>query len=234
MEWSDIGLVLGVRRHGEGSGVLEAMTHDHGRHFGLVRGARSSKSAATMQPGNLVKLVWRARLDEHLGAYQVEPLAMRAGRLIGSAKALAGLNLVVALLRLAPERDPHAGWFAGAEATLEALETPQGPRALAAFEMLTLRACGFDLDLESCAATGARENLIYVSPKSGRAVSAEAGEAWKARLLRLPQFLLDESVAANAEDVRDAFALTGFFLARDVFGPRGLALPEARRAFAEG
>ena len=233
MEWTDIGMVLGVRRHGEGSGVLEAMTHDHGRHFGLVRGARSPKGAAMMQPGNLVKLVWRARLDEHLGAYQVEPLEMRVGRLIDSAKTLAGLNLVVALLRLAPERDPHAAWFAAAEATLDALETPQGARALAAFEMLTLRECGFDLDLETCAATGSHENLVYVSPRSGRAVSAEAGEPWKARLLKLPRFLVDDSVAASVEEVRDAFALTGFFLARDVFGPRGLALPEARRAFAE-
>ena len=203
--------------------MLEAMTRDHGRHFGMVRGARSLKGGAAFQPGNIVNLVWRARLDEHLGAFQAEALDMRAGRLIDEARSLAGLNVVCALLRLAPERDPHAAWFAAALRALDALETPQAGRALAGFELLTLRECGFPLDLASCAVTGARESLIYVSPRSGRAVGAEAGEAWKERLFKLPRFLIDAEAAAAEADVANAFALTGYFLLRDVFAPLCLA-----------
>src|SRR5579862_4820045 len=231
MEWRDVGIVLGLRRHGEGSGVLEAMTQAHGRHFGLVRGARSLKGGAVHQPGNILSLVWRARLDEHLGAYQAEALDMRAGRLIDDAKSLAGLNVITALLRLAPERDPHPLWFQRALETLDALETERAGAALAAFELLSLGECGFPLDLARCAATGSTENLIHVSPRSGRAVSAEAGEPWRDRLLRLPRFLVDADATPGQGDVADAFALTGFFLARDVFAPRGLALPEGRKAF---
>ncbi len=234
MEWSDTGIVLGVRRLGEGSGVLEAMTRAHGRHLGLVRGARSPRNGPVFQPGNTVALVWRARLDEHLGAYAVEPLELRAGRLIDDARALAGLNHVCALLRLAPERDPHEAWFAAAMATLDALETPQAGTALARLELLSLAECGFALDLARCAVTGARGGLAYVSPRSGRAVGLEAGAAWRERLLRLPAFLLDAAAEATQADVADAFKLTGFFLLRDVYGPRGMAPPEGRRLFAGG
>ena len=231
MEWRDVGIVLGMRRQGEGSGVLEAMTQAHGRHFGLVRGARSLRGGAVHQPGNILSLVWRARLDEHLGAYQAEALDMRAGRLIDDAKSLAGLNVVTALLRLAPERDPHPHWFQRALETLHALETERAAAALAAFELLALGECGFPLDLARCAATGSTDNLIYVSPRSGRAVSAEAGEPWRDRLLKLPRFLVDADATPGEGDVADAFALTGFFLDRDVFAPRGLAMPEGRKAF---
>ena len=232
MEWKDVGIVLGLRRHGEGSGVLEAMTQAHGRHLGLVRGARSLKGGAVHQPGNVVSLVWRARLDEHLGAYQAEAIDMRAGRLIDDARALAGLNVICALLRLAPERDPHPHWFQQALETLDALETPRAGAALAAFELLSLGESGFPLDLTSCAATGSRENLIYVSPRSGRAVSGEAGAPYRDRLLKLPRFLLDADAPVGEDDLAAAFALTGYFLNRDIFAPRGLSLPDARKVFA--
>ena len=107
MEWRDEGLVIGVRRHGERSAIVEAMTRGHGRHLGLVRGGRSSRLNAALQPGNTLGLVWRARLDEHLGAFAIEPLSLRAGRLMESALALAGLAYLGALARLLPERDPH-------------------------------------------------------------------------------------------------------------------------------
>ena len=156
---------------------------------------------------------------------------MRAGRLIDDAKSLAGLNVITGLLRLAPERDPHPLWFQRALETLDALETERAGAALATFELLSLGECGFPLDLSSCAATGSTENLIYVSPRSGRAVSAAAGEPWRDRLLRLPRFLVNSDVAPGEGDLADAFALTGFFLGRDVFAPRGLAMPEGRKAF---
>jgi DNA repair protein RecO (recombination protein O) len=234
MEWRDEGIVIGLRRHGESSAIVEAMTRAHGRHMGLVRGARSSRLGAAVQPGNSLGLVWRARLDEHLGAYAVEPLNLRAGRLLPSALALAGLGYLGALLRLLPERDPHAGLFEALAAIVDRLDDPAlAPALVARFEAMILAESGYALDLEACVVTGSREDLIYVSPKSGRAVSATAGAAWRDKLLPLPAFLRAGPPAASpdAAGVADAFRLTGFFLARDLFAPRGLALPDSRRAF---
>lgn len=231
MEWRDEGLVIGLKRLGESSCVLEAMTRAHGRHLGLVRGARSSRLAAALQPGNSVGLVWRARLDEHLGAYAVEPLALRAGRFLPSALALAGVNLIGALLRLLPERDPHEALFGMLMGVVEALDdASEAPALLARFEVRMLAEFGFALDLSQCAATGARTELIYVSPKSGRAVSASAGAAYRERLLPLPAFLRDETATPSLDEIADAFRLTGFFLERELFGPRGLKLPAARES----
>jgi DNA repair protein RecO (recombination protein O) len=231
MEWRDEGVVIGCKRLGEGSSVLETMTRAHGRHLGLVRGARSPRLAAALQPGNSLGLVWRARLDEHLGAFAVEPLTMRAGRFLPSATALAGLSLIGALLRLLPERDPHENLFEALILLIETLDDEgRAPAALARFEARMLGECGFALDLDECAATGAREGLIYVSPKSGRAVSAEAGAPYRERLLPLPAFLREEDGEPSADDIAAAFRLTGHFLERELFGPRGLKLPEARTA----
>ena len=234
MEWRDEGIVIGVRRHGETSAIVEAMTRKHGRHLGLVRGGRSTRLHGALQPGNSLGLVWRARLDEHLGAYAVEPLALRAGRLIASALALSGVGYLGALLRLLPERDPHERLFEALGLIADHLDDVSlAPALVARFEAQVLAECGFSLDLERCAATGSREDLIYVSPKSGRAVSASAGALWRERLLPLPAFLHPgaEAPAPKAAEIADAFRLTGFFLTRDLFAPRGLPLPDSRRAF---
>ena len=234
MEWRDEGIVIGVRRHGENSMIVEAMTRAHGRHLGLVRGGRSSRLQSALQPGNSLGLVWRARLDEHLGAYAVEPLAMRAGRLIASGLALSGVVYLGALLRLLPERDPHESLFQALELIADHLdEGALAPALVARFEAQVLAECGFALDLECCAATGVRDDLVYVSPKSGRALSATAGAPWRERLLPLPAFLRPgvAAPAPEAAEIADAFRLTGHFLARDLFAPRGLPMPDARRAF---
>ena len=234
MEWRDEGIVIGVRRHGETSTILEAMTRAHGRHLGMVRGGRSPRLQSALQPGNSLGLVWRARLDEHLGAYVVEPLTMRAGRLIESGLALSGVVYLGALLRLLPERDPHESLFQALELIADRLDdVGLAPALIARFEAQVLAECGYALDLERCAATGAREDLTYVSPKSGRAVSASAGAPWRERLLPLPAFLRPGVVAPapEAAEIADAFRLTGHFLARDLFAPRGLPLPDSRRAF---
>ena len=190
MEWRDEGLVIGVRRHGEQSAIVEAMTRAHGRHLGLVRGGRSARLNAALQPGNTLALVWRARLDEHLGAYAIDPLALRAGRLMESALALAGLAYLGALARLLPERDPHEAVYETLTLIAERLDDEAlAPPLVARFEALILAECGFRLDLARCAATGASEDLAYVSPRSGRAVSAEAGAPWRDRLLPLPPFM---------------------------------------------
>jgi DNA repair protein RecO (recombination protein O) len=233
VEWRDEGIVLGLRRLGESSLTLEAMTRGHGRHLGLVRGGRSTKFAAALQPGNTLSLVWRARLDEHLGLFQVEPIVLRAGRFLPSALALAGLSYLGALLRMLPERDPHEGLYEALILVVEALDDPRrAPPLLAVFETRLIAESGFALDLSECAATGAREDLVYVSPKSGRAVSAAAGEGWRDRLLPLPAFLRDASAGApSQDDIAAAFRLTGHFLRRELFAPRGLDLPDSRRAF---
>ncbi len=232
MEWRDEGVVIGCKRLGEGSAVLEAMTRGHGRHLGLVRGARSARLAAALQAGNSLGLVWRARLDEHLGAFAIEPLELRAGRFLPSAVALAGLAIIGALLRLLPERDPHESLFEALLTVIETLDDEvRAPAALARFEARMLEECGFALDLSQCAATGARENLVYVSPKSGRAVSAEAGAPYAERLLALPGFLREpEGAPPSGADIAAAFRLTGHFLERELFAPRGLKLPDARGA----
>jgi DNA repair protein RecO (recombination protein O) len=235
MEWRDEGLIVGVRRHGEQSAIVEAMTRAHGRHLGLVRGGRSARFGATLQPGNTIGLVWRARLDEHLGAYAVEPLSLRAGRLMGSALALAGLNYLAQLIRVLPERDPHERVYETLSLIADSLDDDAlAPALVACFEVMILAECGFRLDLGRCAATGVTEGLAYVSPKSGREVSSEAGAPWRDRLLPLPTFLREGSRLEGRPspgEIADGFRLTGFFLARDLFGPSGAPLPDSRATF---
>jgi DNA repair protein RecO (recombination protein O) len=229
MEWTESGFIIGTRRHGETSLIVEAFASAHGRHLGLVKGGRGTRWRGVLQPGNRVRLTWRARLSEHLGHYAVEPEALRAAEIMADPLALAALNSLNAMVRLLPERDPHPQLFLFYEAIIEALPAGEGwPAALARFELTLLRELGFGLDLESCAATGVHDDLAYVSPKSGRAVSLSAGAPYKDRLLTLPRFLREETLMPeDADDLIAAFRLTRFFLARDVYAPRGLTPPES-------
>eukprot|EP01042_Synura_sphagnicola_P022893 gene22893-29177_t len=175
MEWSDEGTIIGVRRHGESAVILEAMTRDHGRHLGLVRGGRSSKQQPVLQPGNLVSLNWRARLDEHLGEYKVELLTSHAARLMTQPVALYGLANVAGLLRLLPERDPHPGLYEGLSVLLAHLdEIAIAPALMVRFELAMLSELGYGLALERCAVTGIREDLSHVSPQSRKAGGRKA------------------------------------------------------------
>jgi DNA repair protein RecO (recombination protein O) len=232
MQWTDDGIVLGVKRHGETSVILELMTQEHGRHLGLVRGGGGTRLRGVLQPGNSLRVTWRARLDEHLGNYAVEALNLRAAGFLSLAHAVYGVTHLAGLCRLLAEREPHAGIFGTLDAILDALVDPHVVAPLIArFELDFLAELGFGLDLSSCAATGATADLVYVSPRSGRAVSRAAGEAYRDKLMRLPSFLGAEDQLASVADLADAFALTGFFLERHAFGPRGLALPDARSHF---
>ncbi len=233
MEWRDEGIILGTRRHGETSAILEVMTRRHGRHLGLVRGGRSRKMQPVLQPGNRVELLWRARLDEHLGMFQAEPLELNAARLFDSAVAVFGLQTLAAHLRLLPERDPHATLYETLGLIIGHLDEPGAAAELTIrFELLVLDELGFGLDLSRCAATGERDDLAYVSPKTGRAVSRAAGAPWQDKLLPLPAFL--KHGAGRRGDLpgfEEAFRLTGFFFNRHVYEARGLDAPEARAAF---
>jgi len=232
MQWTDEGIVLGVKRHGETSVILELMTREHGRHLGLVRGGAGTRLRGVLQPGNALGATWRARLDEHLGHYTVEPLNLRAAGFLAAAHAVHGVTHLAALCRLLAEREAHRGVYEALEAILEHLGDPHAAAPLIArFELNFLAELGFGLDLSSCAATGVTEDLIYVSPRSGRAVSRAAGEAYRDRLMRLPAFLSGATEPHSAGDIADAFALTGFFLDRHAFAPRGLPVPEARAHF---
>ena len=231
MQWTDEGIVIGVKRHGEANAILELMTREHGRHLGLVRGGYGSRMKPILQTGNGVSATWRARLDEHLGNYTVEPVQERASDFFAQPHAIYGVTHLAALMRLLPERDPHAGLYSVFEDILDRLEDPVLAAPLVVrFELQILSELGFGLDLEQCAATGARDELIYVSPKSGRAVSREAGEPWADKMLKLPGFLR-EDLPAVEHDVADGFALTGFFLERHVLEPRGLTLSDERAHF---
>ena len=198
MDWTDEGIVLGVRRHGEANAILEVMTRAHGRHLGLVRGGAGSRMRPILQPGNDVRLTWRARLDEHLGHFTVEGLRLRAAELMVAAHAAYGVTHLAALCRLLPERDPHEDVHDGARRVLDHLQDRALCAALVArFELQLLAELGFGLDLDQCAATGTTAELVYVSPKSGRAVSRLAGEPWRDRMLRLPPFLGPNGRAAS-------------------------------------
>ena len=328
MQWTDEAIVLGVKRHGETSVILELMTAARGRHLGLVRGGTGKRLRGVLQPGNSVSATWRARLDEHLGNYAVEGVNLRAAGFLSAAHAVHGVTHLAALCRLLAEREPHARIHRALEAILDALDDPAAvapmvarfeldflaelgfgldlascaatgatedlvyvsPRSgravsraagflaaahavhgvthlaalcrllaerepharihatleeildalddpaavapmIARFELSFLAELGFGLDLSSCAATGAKDDLIYVSPRSGRAVSRAGGEDYRDKLMRLPAFLRTEADPASAGDLANAFALTGFFLERHAFAPRGMALPDARGRF---
>jgi len=234
MEWTDTGYVIGVRRHGESSAILEAMTRSHGRHLGLVRGARSRALQPVLQPGNAVQLVWRARIDGHLGYFAVEGLTLYAGHFLSSRFALFAMSHVAALVRLLPERDPHPGLHQALGEIVDVIaDAGLAPALIARFELEILSELGFGLDLGRCAATGSEEDLAYVSPKTGRAVSRGAGEPWRDRLLPLPAFLRGVEGIPGPADVADALRLTQYFLERDVLAPRGLVMPEGRHALIE-
>jgi DNA repair protein RecO (recombination protein O) len=234
MEWRDEGVVIAVRAHGETSAIAEVLTAEHGRCVGMVRGGRSRHMRPVLQPGNLVMTTWRARLEEHLGTFHLEGLNLRAGFMLAHPLRLAGMNTLTALAQLLPEREPHTRLYQAAHVVLSAMDDDSvWPALLVRWEMGFLDELGFGLDLSRCAATGQSEDLAYVSPRSGRAVSRDAGLPYQERLFHLPAFLSGGEGLTKA-DVLEGFKLTGFFLERHIFGPRQVAMPASRAWLYEG
>jgi len=234
MEWRDEGALLSARQHGETSAIVEVFTARHGRHLGVVRGGASRRIAPILQPGAQIDITWRARLDEHIGSFTVEPIRARAAALMGDRVALAALGSVTALLSFAlPEREPHPGLYARTIALLDAMtETQDWTTAYPVWELALLEDMGFGLDLSRCAATGAADDLIYVSPRSGAAVSRNGAGEWADRMLPLPPLLLGLP-PSGAGDVAEALRTTGHFLERwlaPALGDR--PLPAARGRLA--
>jgi DNA repair protein RecO (recombination protein O) len=234
IEWRDEGAVLAVRQHGETSAIVEVFTADHGRHAGVVRGGVSRKLAPVLQPGAQVQVVWQARLDEHLGTFTVEPLRSRAGAM-SDRLALAGLNAVTGLLSLTlPERDAHPVLYQRTVALLDLLDqTDLWPLAYLQWEMALLEDMGFGLDLTRCAVTGATEGLIYISPKTGRAVSQAGAGDWVDRMLPLPPVLLRQGADTQA-DIVAGLVTTGYFIEHRLLkGSGDRAMPAARARLIE-
>jgi len=229
MEWRDTGFVLRTRRHGENALIAELLTREHGRHAGLVRGGQSPRRRALLQPGNLVAASWRGRLAEQLGTLDCELVEAHAARLLDDPDRLAALAAAAALLLAAlPEREPHGDVYASFAALLAALDSvPRWAASYVAWECELLAALGFGLDLGRCAVTGAGVDLAYVSPRSGRAVSREAGLPYHDKLLPLPGFLWHEAPAGPAEIVA-GLVMTRHFLLYHLLLPQGGRLPEAR------
>ncbi|MEZ5923669.1 MAG: DNA repair protein RecO [Hyphomicrobiaceae bacterium] len=230
MQWSDEAIVLSVRPHAETSAVVELFTRNHGRHLGLVQGGRSRRLRPVLQPGNTVEATWKARLSEHLGQLALEPVKSHAATALDRPLALSGLACLTAMLRLLAERDPHPALYEVTLFVLTYLEDDEvWPPVYARWELALLDDLGFGLDLSRCTETGQTDDLIYVSPRSGRAVSAAAGEPYRDRLLRLPGFLRGTgSSVLGPGDLADALSLTGHFLSSRVAEPRGHGLPDAR------
>ncbi|MBL8790552.1 MAG: DNA repair protein RecO [Rhizobiales bacterium] len=233
MEWRDEGIILAVRPHGETSAIAEILTAGHGRCLGLVRGGRGRRLRPMLQPGNHVGCVWHARLEEHLGHFVLEPLHLQAGLIIDEPLRLLGVTSMTALAQLLPEREPHPKLFSALQVVLSAIDEDRiWPALLVRWEMGLLDELGFGLDLSTCAATGVNTDLVYVSPKTGRAVSREAGLPYHQRLFQLPGFLRGEG-SGDDGDVMDGLRLTGYFLERHVFGPRAVDMPQARQMLQE-
>lgn len=231
MDWRDEGILLTVRRHGESAAIIDVLTAEHGRHAGVVRGGGSRKMAPVLQPGAVLSLDWSARLEDHIGNYRVDPMPSHTARIMADRAALAALGAMTALVTASlPEREAHGRLYAASRALLAALGTGDDWRAgYALWELALLADLGFGLDLTACAATGATEELVWVSPKSGRAVSREAGRPWADRLLPLPGFLRRDGPPPEPGDIGVALRLTGHFLETRLGPhlPRG-KLPEAR------
>ena len=247
MEWQDEGLILGSRKHGETSVILELMTRNHGRHLGVVRGGRSTRMRPVIQPGNSVSASWRARLEEHLGVFQVEPTAIRAAELMANPTSVFGIQTLASHLRLLAEREKHIGLYDAGIIILDHLHDPViSSRLFVEFEMALLNELGFGLDLTCCADTGDTKNLTYVSPKTGRAVCETSGKPWHDRMLPLPQFLRPDyktseglpQISSNSpalvrSELEEAFDLTLHFLSHHVYLPRNTKQPVERNRFVK-
>jgi DNA repair protein RecO (recombination protein O) len=234
MDWSDQGIVLSSRPHGETGLVATLLTRAHGRHAGFIHGGVSRKQGPNWQTGNIYTFAWRTRHANHTGNYTGELREPHAARALDDGAALAGLTAACAVVDSAlPEREPHPAIFEGFRAFLGALGHAGWPAIYVRLELGLLQELGFGLDLDTCALTGTAEDLAFVSPKTGRAVSRTAAEPYRDKLIALPAFLSTGGLPADSAELRQGLDLTGFFLEHHVYWPHNKPLPAARARFME-
>jgi DNA repair protein RecO (recombination protein O) len=234
VNWEDQGIILAVRRFGEHDAIISLLTENQGRHAGIVKGGSGKRGRSLLQPGNLVKAWWRARLDEQLGTFTLEGLRPFAADAMQSPEVLAGLSALCGMAEATlPEREPHAAVYRHTLHLLEHLSAAGWEAQYVLWELALLRDMGYGLDLSACAVTGASEDLAYVSPRSGRAVSRAGAGDYAPRLLTLPLFMKDDTPTAEGHgDIAQGLALTEHFFAAHVFGPHRQQIPAARQRFA--
>lgn len=230
MDFADEAFVLSARAHGDTGVVVELLTSEHGRRAAYVAGGASRRMKPFLQAGARVQVEYRARTSDHLGAARLEPMGEGPSALFDDPLALTGLSAAAAVAQGAlPDREPHPGAFLAFEALMAAFALPEvWPAVFVRFEAGLLEDLGFGLDLSRCASTGSTDDLIWVSPRTGRAVSATAGAPYADKLLVLPPFMLGAQAGLGAGDVRSGFDLTGHFLEQFVFHPLNRPLPPAR------
>lgn len=238
MDWQDEGYVLSVARFGESDAILDVLTRGHGRHGGLVKGGLSKSRRAGLQPGNRVAVSWQARLSDHLGRYEVEPLRAHASLALDSGPALAGLSAATQMAALClPDREIHPAVhdaFGVLMAALTGDDPVLGAAIFVKWETGLLQDLGFGLDLGRCALTGSMDDLAFVSPRTGRAVTRGAAAPYTGRLLALPPFLLgNQTGRPTAGDLADGFRLTRHFLMQSVLEPHARTMPQARDYYAD-
>ena len=232
MQWRSDAFVLTSRRHGESSAIINVLSREEGRYAGLVRGGAGKNRRPIIEPGNRITATWRARLEEHLGTFDCELVEAHAARWLGDPLRLSAMSSALGVAASAlPEREAHPPVFDGLAILLASFEGDDWPSVYIKWEIGLLTELGFGLDLSCCAATGQTDDLIYVSPKSGRAVSRNAGEPYMDKMLPLPAFLCESGRAGNTEEITDGLRLTGFFLDNQVYAVSGSDLPDARKRF---
>lgn len=233
MQWDDEGVVLSLRRHGESDALVVAMTFEHGRHAGLVKGGAGKRQWPMWQPGNRLELAWLARTADQLGRFSGELKDANAARFLTDPARLAALACACAMLDAClAERQSHPRLYAGLLHLLRQLDTePDWPASYVRFELLLLQDLGFGLQLDRCAVTGNKDDLQFVSPRTGRAVSVEGAGPYRDRLLPLPAFLHQGHVAAS-DEIAQGLKLAGHFFSRHIFHPAERHLPPARERLA--
>ena len=230
MDFEEDAFVLSARAHGDTGVIVELLTETHGRRAAYVAGGASRRMKPFLQAGARVRVDYRARTSDHLGSARLEPVGEGPSALFDDPMALTGLAAAAAVAQGAlPEREPHPGAFLAFEALMAAFAIPEiWPAVFVRFEAGLLEDLGFGLDLSKCAATGAVDDLVWVSPRTGRAVSREAGAPYADKLLPLPPFMLGAQAGVGEGDVAAGLALTGHFLEQFVFHPMDRPLPPAR------
>ena len=235
--WSDQGIVLSARPHGEGGAIVALLTENNGRHAGYVHGGMSSKKRAMLEPGSLVSAEWQSRVSDNLGTYALEPEKGLSTEILQDSLKLAALLSACSLCDAAlPEREGHAGLYHGLVALINMLEAEHWGAVYVMWEIQLLRELGFRLELDKCAGGGDADTLIYASPKTGRAVSKAQAAPYKEKLLELPNFLRPEKARRQCdiqEDVLTGLKMTGYFLEHWAFTHHTKGIPEPRQLFEE-
>ncbi len=233
MKWSDTAIILSSRKLGENSAIIGLMTPKHGFYKGVDRWAFSKSKRGLYQRGNIVSANWQARLHEHLGNISCELMRPVAAIIMDDPTKLAVMNSAVGMVEnILAEREKQPVIYACLEALIDSLCNEGDYLAeYVKLEFNLLVCSGFGIDLERCAATGRKDDLVYVSPRSGRAVNREAGKPYHDKLLRLPAFLHsapEEDHKVSAGEIREGMRLCGYFIHERIFTQRNIPSPSAR------